>query len=220
MTRFLSAVAAIALSLAALCAPAAASINPTYTLFYQGSGLPGQGSIVTGIITLGASDTYTTGGFNVTPAALGFSVDVSSLVANSPQASLELNISTPVNSANATVKFVVAMSGASNMTAAATTKSVTIPTGFTANDVLTANTQIIAVLDDAAIAGGGTGTWAVTDTVASVKETSTSAFTVTAIAAAPTNNGNFVWEIPALNMEMPAATPIAGLVIPFHATCA
>lgn len=218
MKRFLCGlVAAIAIALGAT--PAQATINPTYTIAYgsPASGSPGQGRLVIGTITLGASDTYVAGGFTITPAQLGCAVQVSSIIINSPGAAYETQVT--FTAGNAVVKFSTQMNGASNVTATQTTKTVTIPTGLTTNDVLGINTGVFVVLDDAATGGGGTGTWAVTDAVASVKEASSATFTLTVIAAAPTSGGNFVWFIPSLNMELAAGTSIASLALPFTATC-
>lgn len=220
MKRFFSNIAgalvAVALILTSF-APANAAINPTITATFVGSGVPGQGHLVAGTITFGASDTYVAGGFTVSPSVFGCSVAITSFLINSPGAAYETNIA--LASGVATVKFSTQMNGASNMTAAGTTKIVTIPTGLTVNDILTVNSQILVTLDNQATAGGGTGTWATTVAVNNVGETSTSTFTLTTTAAAPTNNGNFVWFIPSLNMEVAAATPIASQTIPFTATC-
>lgn len=214
-SKFAGAVVAIALCLSAI--PAGATINPTYAIQFIGSGQPGQGRLVSGTITFGASDTYTAGGFALAPSALGCAVAVTSLLINAPGAAYETSIA--LSGGIATVKFSTQMNGASNMTAAGTTKAVTIPTGLTVNDILTVNTQILVTLDNQATAGGGTGTWSTTVAVNNVGETSTSSFTLTTTAAAPTNNGNFTWFIPSLNMEVAAATPIASQTIPFTATC-
>jgi hypothetical protein len=216
--RSLAAAVALGLVFAGSIAPASATINPTVTLLTSSPlawGVPGIGRIVFGTITFGASDTYVAGGFNVTLAQLGGQVAVFNWVSNSPTPAADY-VSTTTN-AGVTIKLGTQMQGTSNVTATQTTKSVTIPTGLSANDVLSANTPIFAALDDAATGGGGTGTWAVTDAVASTKETSTSAFTLTVIAAAPTNGGNFTYFIPTLAMEMAAGTPIASYTINFSA---
>jgi hypothetical protein len=217
MKRILSAIAAVILALCSELAPALATINPVYNIAYNGPGQPGVGKVVSGTVTFGSADTYTTGGFIILPSQLGCSVAVTSVNYNSPLSSFD--VAESIVAGSATIKFVVPMNGTSNVTAAATTKTVTIPTGFTANDVLTVNSAIYVQLDDAATGGGGTGTWAVTDAVASVKYASASTFTLTVIAAAPTNNGNFVWQIPGINMELASGTAIASLVMPFTATC-
>jgi hypothetical protein len=217
MKRILSAIAAVALAVCGLVAPASATINPVISIGFVGSGVPGQGRLVSGTIVFGASDTYVAGGFTVTPANLGCAVAVTSINYNSPAPAWDVVASFATGIV--TLKFATTMGGASNMTSAATTKTVTVPTGLTANDVLVANTPIYVTLDDAATAGGGSGTWAVTNAVSTVKFVSGSTFTLTTIAAAPASNGNFVWNIPTLNMEMAAATPIASFVMPFTATC-
>lgn len=216
--RSLAAAVALGLLFAGSIAPASATINPTISLLTSSPlawGVPGVGRIVFGTITFGSADTYVAGGFTISLAQLAAQVQVLNFNGVSPTPAAELV--SIVTGTGITIKLGTQMQGTSNMTAAGTTKAVTIPTGLTANDVLTVNTPIFAALDNQATAGGGTGTWATTVAVNNVGYTSASSFTLTTTAAAPTNNGNFTFFMPTLSMEMAAGTPIAGDQIFFSA---
>lgn len=207
MKRALSLLAA----LAAFVLPnvAQAAFAPTVTVTSTVFGSPGAPRIVQGYVTLSASDTYVTGGFSIVPAQIG----LATITAFLPQLPSVGNISPIATLASnvATVKLQQPISGASNIAATATTATVTVAGG------LSANTPILCQLDDAATGGGGTGTWAVTNAVSSCKYASATTFTITSIAAAPTNGGNFTYSIPTVMAELASSTSVASLQIPFVA---
>lgn len=203
-----------ALLFGSLVAPAAAALNPVLT-YVALPGSPGVGRLVFGTITLGASDTYAAGGITVTPQMLGGQVAIQSMVTDTPSQAFESNATVQSNG-SANILFTQALNGASQVLATATTAVVTVPNTTGAN-VLTANTHIECTLNNAATAGGGTGTWAVTNAVSTCQFTSATTFTITVIAAAPTNGGNFTWYIPALTGQMNTGFNVAGVAIPFVA---
>lgn len=206
-------VAALTLAIGASVNPAFAAFSPTYTFTTAApvGGSPGGAKLVTGTITFGASDTYVTGGLTIAPSNLGLNA-INFIVVS--QVNGQYSVTPSYSAGAATVKFNQAISGASNIAATATTATVTVPAGTPA---LTANTPIFCQLNDAATAGGGTGTWAVTNAVSSCKFASTTTFTITSIAAAPTNGGNFVYYFPNNFAELTAGTTLASVVVPFTA---
>lgn len=220
LVRSLAAAVALAVAFTGTIAPASATLNPVITLVTSSplafGASPGVGRIVFGIITFGIADTYVAGGITITPAQVAGQVLIANMVTDAPSPAFETSVTNNV-SGTVTFKLAQQMQGASNVTAAGTTKVVTIPTGLTANDVLTINTPIFCQLDNTATGGGGAGTWATTAAVNSCQETSTSSFTLTSTAAAPASNGNFTWFIPTLSTELPAGFPVAGISIPFTA---
>lgn len=187
--------------------PAFAANTPTIVVASLSplQGGPGgyTGRTAWGTITMGAADTYVTGGFTLTASQFGFSNGfiAFSLVPVTPS-----NTITPVwslaTAGSVGITFQQPLQGVSNMTATATTKTVTVGGG------LNLNSNCIVTLDDAATGGGGTGTWAVTNAVSTVKFASASSFTVTSIAAAPTNGGNFTWICPGTIQELPSASTL------------
>lgn len=217
--KVLSFIFALAL-LGSFAAPANAALNPVVTITaVQNFGSPGSNIArsVIGYITLGASDTYVVGGFTLTPQALGF-VNTATVFELTGGSSLPQF--TPIGSISTTTGIETILleqliQGAFQVVAAATTATITPGRGtqplFGVNDIC------LASLDDAATAGGGSGTWAVTDAVASCKRASNTTFTLTVIAAAPTNNGNFTYFFPGLIAEIPTATSVASITIPFQA---
>lgn len=210
--------ASLVLAVGLCIAPAAATFAPVVTVVTPtAQGAPGANRAVYGFITLGAADAYVTGGFTISPQAIGFNNGIATFVpffagqtllvpAFQPSATVALGI--------ATITLQQPVNGASNMTAAGTTKVVSLPTGV----VIGINTPIVCVLDNTATGGGGAGTWATTNAVNTCQETSTTSFTLTTIAAAPASNGNFTWLLPTVFGEIASATSVASVVIPFVAT--
>ena len=210
MNRILKAALVAALTLLAY-APASAALNPTYTTFGTIFGPPNVGRIVQGVITLGAADTYTTGGFTINPASLGYSIGITNITFGN--AIQPFDPVATYSGGVATVKLYNqgGVSGASNVAATATTATVTGLSG------LTINMPILCQLDDAATGGGGSGTWIVTVAVASCKYASATSFTITTTAGAPTNNGNFTYLIPSLQAEVTSGIAVPSLVMAFVA---
>ena len=198
-------------------APASAALNPVVTIT-GGSifGPPGGvARIVTGTITFGAADTYTTGGITITPQQLGYYNQISQIVVSQINGQYAV-APTYTSAGNATLKFNAPISGASNVTAAGTTAVVTIPAAL-ATTPLGINSQIMCQLDDAATGGGGSGTWAVTTAVSSCKYTSATSFTLTATAAAPAGNGNFTYVLPINFSEAVTGSFVGPITVPFTA---
>lgn len=218
--KLLAAVLLTGLFCAAFPTEAPAALNPTIQIIsntiYGNPGSPTSRTII-GTITLGASDTYVTGGFAITPSQFGFPNAIALLEITGPSTPIAsagqyqaISTLTP-STGGTTITLQQPTQGTSNVTATQTTKSVSGLAG------LSANTIILCQLDDAATGGGGTGTWAVTNAVSSCKETSATAFTLTSIAAAPTSGGNFTYFIPGVFAEIASATAVNSVVIPFQA---
>ncbi len=219
-TKILGFISAIAF-VTGLCAPASATITPTITIYENQvvGGSPGAPRRVVGTIQFSAADTYVTGGLVLTPQLLGLSSSIQFINLSSPSGAYDAVVAPIAGTGNQTLKLVTpGIFGASNVAATATTATVTIPVTSPTGS-LSANSQIYCALDDAATAGGGTGTWAVTDAVSSCKFASATTFTITVIAAAPTNNGNFIYAIfgQGIGTEMAAGTNVASILIPFIA---
>jgi hypothetical protein len=242
MNPFVRALGVLAFALLAVMPVASrAAVTPTVSTFGTYFQSPSGQKMVTGYITLGAADTYLTGGFTLSPGLFSFNQAITSLsfgTTSQPYnavATYALGLATvklyavgsTSGSITSTRPTATIVSGASQILATATTAVVSGLAG------LTINTPIFCQLNDAATGGGGSGTWTVTYAVSTCVYTSASSFTITSTGAAPTGGGNFVYWIgvpptisiptistPTLTVsaaELSNATSVANLVIPFVA---
>ena len=175
------------------------------------AGAPGVSRIASGIITMGSADTYVTGGFTLTPAQLGLNELISNLIFGEINA--QYIASGALSGVNQIVKLNASLQGTSQVLSAATTATVTLAAG-----TIGINTPIFGSLDDSATGGGGSGTWAVTTAIASIKRASATTFTITTTAGGPASGGNFTWQVPSVFAEAASADAgIASVIIPFIA---
>jgi hypothetical protein len=209
MKRLLPLVALWAAVFAA--APAAATINPTYTTLGSFYGSPAIGRVVQGIVVLGSADTYVTGGWTISPAQLGFQNSITQISFGT--LSQPLGATATESAGVATVKLYQqgGTYGVSSVTATNTSATVTGLAG------LTANTPIFCELNDAATGGGGSGTWTSTYAVSSCKYASATTFTVITTGAAPSGGGNFNYFLPTIPSEALSGLALASLAIPYIA---
>lgn len=197
-------------------------------------------SLALGTITMGASDTYVTGGITIYPrlspsqqsgTALNFPNQINQLImlANGAQTWIP---SVVINSnGTATLKFV--QSNYDNFAAGTATVLVTGGGNVAANaTVATIGPALVSLsnfgsltpanvnLSDNASVSSGTGTWS-SQSVAKLNWISAGCVEVHISSGAPTGGGNFIYDIPSTGQgaaaEIPNGTSIANAVLNFIA---
>ena len=212
--KLLAAIAIAACSLVPLAANA--TINPVISLARSVAfGDPVAGRTFIGTITFGSSDTYTAGGFTITPQQFGFANQITALTLM--QVYPNYTFTQTASGVNRVVQITQPVTGVANVAATATTATITLPALFSTSPSFGSGAQVWCQLDDNAN-GGGSGTWSTTAGVSTCKWASATTFTLTTTAAAPTGGGNFEYVLPYVFQEIAAGTAINTFTTVFVAT--
>lgn len=198
-----------------------------------GPGAPPSGKPCVVQITLGATDTYTTGGFNVYPTNTQSNqpqipyFDLGILagygITQAPQTWTPQITVAPTGIA--TVKFVqggydqygttssVLATGMSF--AQANTQIATVGNGISLQGLTSATPINVNITDNTG--GGGTGVWPLSAGVSKINWISAGTFAVYFNTGGPAGGGNFIWDVPSTGQgaaaEIPAGTSVAGAVL-------